>query len=1526
MSRPSDWSPVDMDRDPTPGDPEEIRQLATELQEFADDVGEALGRVRGMASDRAVQEWSGLSADTFRAEFDGVPENLDKLQRSYDLAADALAAYWPELQNAQGMADRALQRAVEAQAALASAQTELTDAQGWVSRAGDEAERLQDERSSGDGDGGDAPEPPDENQVRQAVRDHQAAQEAASAARSRVDSAESELSAARELARQAQEMREEAARLCAQGLEEASDAGIQNRSWWERLLDFLADAWDAIVAVCKVIVAVLGVVALIIGGPLAFVVLAAAVVVLADTLIEYANGRGSLLDVAFAALDCIPGMRGLTTLGGLARGLRGGLSAARTGLRGIAQGVRGLGQNIRRMGRDVRGLSLCGDPVDMATGELVVSATDVDLPGVLPLILERHHRTGVRTGLLFGPSWASTLDQRLVLAEHGVELFTADGRVLHYPVPLAEGGGVLPVEGPHWPLAWDGGPGGELAVRQGDSGLTLRFRPVPGRPASTLPLAAISDRNGNAVTLVHGPDGLPAEVVHDGGYRIGLATTSEGRITALRLLSDPGQPTLLRFGYDERGNLAEVVNSSGEPLRFAYDARHRITGWEDRNGSWYRYVYDEEGRCVATQGAGGVLDYAFAYAADPATGGPVTTAADSLGHTRTFRFNDCYQLVEETDPLGHAVRQEWDRRDLLLAHTDELGRTTRLEWDEAGRLTAVTLPDGSTTRARYDESGLPVEVTDFAGAVRRQEWDERGNCTALTEPTGATTRFTHDPTGALATLTDATGAVQRFTNNAAGLPVRSLDPVGAEVLLEYDAFGRVTAETDPLGGTTRLTWSVEGRMLSRTLPDGSAESWTYDAEGNRLTHTDPLGRTTAWEYAPFDQVTARTTPDGARLTFAHDTELRLTGVTNAEGATWTYTLDAAGQPVAETDFDGRTLAYAYDAAGQLTRRVNALGQTVEFAYDAAGRQVRKSVDGQVTVFTHDPAGRLLTAEGPGVSLALAYDAAGNTTAETINGRTLHTTYDLLGRPAGRTTPAGVAASYAYDAAGRRTALAFAGRTLTSTWDASGRETRRELGPGGPVLAHSWDAADRLTAQTATMPGAERPALGRTFDLRADGSLATVEDRRTGRRSYEADAAGRVTGVRAADWSESYAWDASGNQTAAAWPEDRPEPSARGSRTYEGTRVTRAGAVSYAYDAAGRVVLRRRARLSRKPEVWRYTWDAEDRLTSVTTPDGTRWRYLYDAFGRRVAKQRLAPDGETVAEQTEFTWDGIHLVEQTTTVAGQPEAVTLTWEREETRPLAQAERRSLADAPQQVVDQRFFAIVTDLVGTPTELLAEDGSIAWHAAGATLWGLIPPPPSAAAHTPLRFPGQYADEETRLHYNLLRHYDPLTARYVTPDPLGLDAGPNARAYVPDPLFWIDYLGLLTCAQHAARLRRNLARAGRPVGPGQAAAHIVPTGFNRGGAPAMRRLLQRYGVDINDAANGIPLGHPTPHNFTHRNAYLGRLDARLQQVVQNGINQGLGRGAIRQSLRRELRSIGRQIERELSTGAPGPGAYWTA
>ncbi|VYU71800.1 Putative deoxyribonuclease RhsC [Metakosakonia massiliensis] len=60
------------------------------------------------------------------------------------------------------------------------------------------------------------------------------------------------------------------------------------------------------------------------------------------------------------------------------------------------------------------------------------------------------------------------------------------------------------------------------------------------------------------------------------------------------------------------------------------------------------------------------------------------------------------------------------------------------------------------------------------------------------------------------------------------------------------------------------------------------------------------------------------------------------------------------------------------------------------------------------------------------------------------------------------------------------------------------------------------------------------------------------------------------------------------------------------------------------------------------------------------------------------------------------------------------------------------------------------------------------------------------------PLRFQGQYEDEESGLFYNLNRYYDPTLGRYITQDPIKLVGGSNFYQYCPNPVSWIDPLGL--------------------------------------------------------------------------------------------------------------------------------------
>ncbi|MER7836819.1 DUF6531 domain-containing protein [Streptomyces sp. NPDC096040] len=1058
------------------------------------------------------------------------------------------------------------------------------------------------------------------------------------------------------------------------------------------------------------------------------------------------------------------------------------------------------------------------DPIDVATGDMALTRTDVSLPGVLPLILERTHISSYRFGGWFGPSWASTLDQRVQADDEGFVYAAADGARLCFPrLDPETGDPVRPLTpGSRLTLSWDAEVDGAVRVTDPDSGLIHVFHsPVAadGEEAVDLPLQHIQDRNGNRVTVVYAQGDIPAVVVHSGGYHIALDRhPALARITGLRLL-DPAHPdrpgtTLLTFGYDEQGRLTEETNSSGLPMRYTYDAEGRVTSWTDRNDTAYWYAYDERGRVSATGGTGDALASTLTY--DATT--PTTRVTDSLGHTRVYEHNEALRLIRETDPLGNVTVREWGDDQQLTAVTDPLGHTTRYDHDENGRIVAITRPDGHNARTEYNQLGQPSAVTVPGGAVWRQEYDERGNRTAVTDPAGAVTRFAYDKAGRLVSVTDALGHTTSLRRNGAGLLLEVTDSLGAVTRYERDVFGRPVSITDAAGATSRLEWTVEGRPLRRTNPDGAVESWSYDGEGNCVSHTDPVGAVTSFEYTHFDLVAARTGPDGVRHEFVHDTELRLVRVINPMGLNWSYQYDSAGRLLSETDFDGRIRTYTLDAVGRVSSRTNALGETVRYERNSLGQMIRKDADGEVTSFGYAPSGRLVSAVGPDATLSLELDERGVRRSETVDGRTLSYAYDALGRRTGRTTPGGTTSAWSYDAAGRPAELTATGHSIGFDRDEAGREIACRFGET-VTMAHTFDSQGRLTTQNV-LANADL-IQRRAFTYRADGSLIGLDDRLNGTRRFDLDAAGRVTAVQAENWTESYAYDDAGNLTMASWPAHHPGQEATGQRSYVGTRITRAGGVRYESDAAGRIVRRQKTRLSRKPDTWHYTWDAEDRLTSVITPDGTRWRYQYDPLGRRIAKQRLAADGESVLEETLFTWDGHTLCEQSTRATNHPHRVFLTWDHQGRRPLVQTERVITADSPQRVVDQRFFAIVTDLVGTPTELVGEAGDIAWRTR-ATLWGTTTWNRDATAYTPLRFPGQYYDPETGLHHNYFRTYDPETARYLTPDPLGLRPAPNPVAYVHNPHTWIDPLGLAPgCGEPVGRtLAEAKAQALRDAG----------------------------------------------------------------------------------------------------------------
>ncbi|MBT2423414.1 hypothetical protein J7F01_16850 [Streptomyces sp. ISL-22] len=808
---------------------------------------------------------------------------------------------------------------------------------------------------------------------------------------------------------------------------------------------------------------------------------------------------------------------------------------------------------------------LGGDPIDMATGEMFLAQDDVELPGILALTVTRTHLSSYGHGRFFGRRWASTFDERLERGDGGIWWHRTDGSSLMFPrEPDMLGDQVFPLEGARIPLTCiQEGNSYALVVIEPRTGLTRLFDPAVSADGLWW-LSDVSDRNGNSYSIERHDDGTPHSILHSGGYHLEIHRDDDsGKPSKLCLRHDNGPTEIVSYGYDSAGNLDRITNSSGLPFRLDYDAEDRVTAWTDRNESTYQYIYDDSGRVVQTVGPDGYMSCRLEYDRAEHT----TRYIDSTGAVTTYRMNARGQVIAETDPLGNTTLSERDRHDNLLARTDPLGNTTRYEWDEhSADLTAVHFADGTTARTRYNRLHLPVETVLSGGEVWRQEYDAHGNRTSVTAPDDTTTRFTYDEHGAVASVTDALGHVQRILNNDAGLPLAVTDPAENTTAVTRDAFGRTTTLTDALGARTNLDWTVEGHLSRRTLPDGSVETWTWDAEGNCLSHTDP-------------ELSARTGPDGNRYRFSYDSELRLVQVLNPQGLSWDYAFDQCGRLVAETDFDDRTLTYTHDSAGRLKTRTTPLGERISYEHDALGRTLCKDIEGQRTEYAYDASGRMVRAASPSCALSMEWDIRGRLVAETVDGATTTYHYDALGRRTRRVTPTGVCTELAYDSASNRTSLAASGQTIGFQHDALGKELGRSFGPADePVtFTTAYDVVGRPVQQSLSKR--DRTLRSRAYTFRADHHLTAVTDQLTGAtHRYELDPSGRPLSVTAENWSETYAYDAAGNQTDANWPANAPHQEARGQRTYEGTRLLTAGRVRYEYDAAGRTVLRQKTRL------------------------------------------------------------------------------------------------------------------------------------------------------------------------------------------------------------------------------------------------------------------------------------------------------------------------------------------------------------
>ncbi|MBN3967986.1 RHS domain-containing protein [Pseudomonas gregormendelii] len=282
---------------------------------------------------------------------------------------------------------------------------------------------------------------------------------------------------------------------------------------------------------------------------------------------------------------------------------------------------------------------------------------------------------------------------------------------------------------------------------------------------------------------------------------------------------------------------------------------------------------------------------------------------------------------------------------------------------------------------------------------------------------------------------------------------------------------------------------------------------------------------------------------------------------------------------------------------------------------------------------------------------------------------------------------------------------------------------------------------------------------------------------------------------------------------------------------------------YTYDAWGNLI-EKRSGMSR---LQTFSYDCENRLVKAETLVGGKLEstgvYRYDSLGRRVAK---VSEVNGVTEQKHFLWQGLRLLREET--PGQSSLYV--YEPGSYAPLARVDQ-------EEGGEQTLYYFHTDQIGTPLEMTDREGQIVWQATYKA-WGAVERLDVNAVEQNLRFQGQYFDDETGLHYNTFRYYDPEVGRFITQDPIGLFGGDNLYRYVLNPNAWIDALGL-ACEKWDVNSHQGNKNAVKGKNLGLDSHHVgqknlmkdLVEGYDPATAPAM--LVPRVGHTVSKEGVGI-------------------------------------------------------------------------
>jgi RHS repeat-associated protein len=895
------------------------------------------------------------------------------------------------------------------------------------------------------------------------------------------------------------------------------------------------------------------------------------------------------------------------------------------------------------------------------------------------------------------------------------------------------------------------------------------------------------------------------------------------------------QPILLSYTHNEQQQLIEVRQHYDQAeakttRRYTYDLKKRLTQRSTEEHSW-QYTYNARHQVIEHKQQGSEHTYHITY------GQGITQIHECRGQQEarisSYHYTQDHHLTGYRDPEGHAWHYQSNLRGQIEQSLDPLGRTTRYTYSAEGYLTSETDAEGHTWYHQW-KRGQCIQSTDPLGHSTHYTYDRQNRLTQSTDPLGRSTRYTYHrhTRHHIESITNPKGGRSTYHYNGQGALTHSIDCQGSLTSYRYpeQAYSPFPQDSRYLG-QINYPEGIQSyaRYLGGKLIEEGMGPYKHTQEQQRTTHyhhndlgqlcgsTNPLGEKDHYIRDKLGRIIKhhQSDPNGVihhSTHYSYDAYDRITQITHesaGQSQSWHYRYTARDQLQEERHPQGHTIRHHYDAAGQRIQSTHQSqdGQqkTIRYHYDQAGRiiqidhhQARKK---QSTHYRYDAAGQLIHSHNNTSSHDYRYDAAGQLIQEKrVLRKRGQEQRDTL--------------EYTYDLLGNRESTTHNGHTLIHLHSAQGQlheQGQHHQGQYQSLIDHQHDRLGRPTQHQHGQSEHQKHYLPITGDLSqinygpqqhirysynaqgqrqheqrnqqttysygyCFGDLVHRIDHRTGQEDYQ----GYLPKCPAPVY-----WEGNKREAKQSIPYQTLDHHDGQLHSHKGNH--------YRYDGFGRLIERRRADGSHQT----YHYDLEDQLIRIEHHQAPRydlgetsWKhsrtdYHYDPFGRRTHKEHHPAEGGI--ETTTFTWTGDQLLHRIQQRGAHSKSTTWLYE-------AIGSYVPVMSLHQDGAGQRAYHHHSESNGQTYAITDGQGHLAWEGWYSTRGSLIQ---SHAHHEdlrdqPLRYQGQYHDEESGLCYNRFRYYDAEIGRFTTPDPLGVMGGFHSYDYPRDPIQWVDPLGL--------------------------------------------------------------------------------------------------------------------------------------